>query len=65
MGTKNTRQTLIENCTARIDYLDVNEVNKMPLVNEKAVMSENAHIRDQYRNNIFLQVVLGTVNGSP
>lgn len=54
MSNKNTRATLIENCTARIDFLDVIEVNKMPLVNEKAVVHESAFIRDHYRNNIFL-----------
>lgn len=48
---------------AVIDYLDVIEVNKMNLVNEKAVMSENPFIRDAYKFEIFVQMVLTAVNG--
>ena len=35
----------------------------MNLVNEKAVTSEDSFIRDKYKFDIFLQVVLTTVNG--
>jgi hypothetical protein len=39
------------------------ELNIMQLVNEKAVVSEIAFIRENYKMNIFLQVVLSAVNG--
>ena len=51
------------NYTAKIDFLDVIEINKLPLVNERAVLSDNPMVKETYRHNIFLQVVLGTVNG--
>ena len=35
----------------------------MNLVNEKAIVSENAFIREAYKYNLFLQVVLTAVNG--
>ena len=35
----------------------------MNLVNEKAVLSTNSFVRDSYKFNIFLQIVLTTVNG--
>ena len=38
----------------QIDFLDVIEVNKMKLVNEKAIVSENNFIREQYKYNYFL-----------
>ena len=37
-----------------IDYLDIIEVNKMNLVNEKAIVSENSFIREAYKFNLFL-----------
>ena len=43
--------------------MDVIEVNKMNLVNEKAIVSENNFIRDAYKFNYFLQIVLTAVNG--
>ena len=46
-----------------IDFLDIAEVNKLPLINEKAVISENAFIAEAYKFDWFLQIVLTTVNG--
>ena len=43
--------------------MDVIEVNKMNLVNEKAIVSENAFIREAYKFDLFLQIVLTAVNG--
>jgi hypothetical protein len=37
-----------------IDFLDIIEANKMNLVNEKAVVSDNAYIREAYKFEIFL-----------
>mmetsp|Transcript_1973 Transcript_1973/g.3465 ORF Transcript_1973/g.3465 Transcript_1973/m.3465 type:complete len:227 (-) Transcript_1973:859-1539(-) len=48
---------------AVIDYLDIIEANKMNLVNENAVVSENTFIREAYKFDIFIQVVLTAVNG--
>ena len=53
----------LQDYTAKIDFLDIIECNKLPLVNEKAVMSESHEVKDAYKYNIFLQLVLGTVNG--
>jgi hypothetical protein len=38
-------------------------VNKMNLVNEKAILSDNAFIREAYKFDLFLQIVLTSVNG--
>lgn len=46
-----------------MDYLDVIEVNKMKLVNDKAILSTNSFVRESYQMNVFLQVVLTTING--
>ena len=35
----------------------------MNLVNEKAITSDNAFIREAYKFNLFLQIVLTSVNG--
>jgi len=43
--------------------MDVIEVNKMSLVNEKAIVSENNFVKEAYKYNYFLQVVLTAVNG--
>ena len=43
--------------------MDVIEVNKMNLANEKAIVSDNNFIREAYKYNYFLQVVLTAVNG--
>ena len=43
--------------------MDIVEVNKMSLVNEKAIVSENSFIKDAYKYNYFLQIVLTAVNG--
>lgn len=43
--------------------MDVIEVNKMNLVNEKAIVSENNFIKEAYKFNYFLQIVLTAVNG--
>ena len=56
-------QIKVEDYRGVIDYMDIIEVNKMNLVNEKAILSENAFIREAYRFNLFLQVVLTAVNG--
>lgn len=39
------------------------EVNKMKMANDRAVVSENNFIRKAYQYDLFLQVVLTTVNG--
>ena len=46
-----------------IDFMDVIEINKMNLVNEKAIVSDNAFIRDAYKFNLFIQIILTAVNG--
>lgn len=43
--------------------MDIIEVNKMNLVNEKAIVSDNNFIKDAYKYNFFLQIVLTAVNG--
>ena len=43
--------------------MDIIEVNKMNLVNEKAIVSDNAFIRDAYKFNLFIQIILTAVNG--
>ena len=35
----------------------------MNLINEKSILSTNSFVRDSYKFNIFLQIVLTTVNG--
>jgi hypothetical protein len=44
----------LEEYAGIIDYLDIIEVNKMNLVNEKAVVSDNSFIREAYKFNLFL-----------
>lgn len=41
----------------------MHEVNIMQLVNEKAVGSDIAFVRNNYKMNVFVQVVLTAVNG--
>ena len=48
-------------CT--LDYLDLSEANLMPLINEKAAMSDSQFIQKNYKFDMFLQIVLTTVNG--
>ena len=43
--------------------MDIIEVNKMNLVNEKAIVSDNNFVKDAYKFNYFLQIVLTAVNG--
>lgn len=43
--------------------MDIIEVNKMNLVNEKAIVSENNFVKEAYKFNYFLQIVLTAVNG--
>ncbi len=43
--------------------MDVIEINKMNLANEKAIVSDNNFIREAYKYNYFLQIVLTAVNG--
>lgn len=35
----------------------------MKLVNDKAILSTNSFVRESYQMNVFLQVVLTTING--
>jgi hypothetical protein len=58
-----SEEAQLEEYAGIIDYLDIIEVNKMNLVNEKAIVSENSFIREAYKFNLFLQIVLTTVNG--
>jgi hypothetical protein len=58
-----TPKEQIEEYAGVIDYLDIIEVNKMNLVNEKAILSSKSFIRECYKFNLFLQIVLTTVNG--
>ena len=44
----------LEEYAGIIDYLDIIEVNKMNLVNEKAIVSENSFLREAYKFNLFL-----------
>lgn len=37
-----------------IDYLDISEINKLPLINEKAAVSDNAFISEAYKYDMFL-----------
>lgn len=53
----------IKEYAGQIDLLDVIEVNKMKMANDRAVVSENNFIRKAYQYDLFLQVVLTTVNG--
>lgn len=53
----------LESYRGVIDFMDIAEVNKMNLVNEKAIVSENAFIRDAYKYNLFVQIILTSVNG--
>ena len=46
-----------------MDYLDLTEANELKFVNELAVTHSNAFIRDTYKFNFYLQIVLSSVNG--
>ena len=46
-----------------MDYLDIVEVQKLQLINEKAIVSQNDFIRDAYKFDTFLQLGLSSVNG--
>lgn len=46
-----------------IQYLDIQESIVMTLVNEEACMSPNTFIQQNYKNDIFLQILLSSVNG--
>lgn len=46
-----------------IDFLDIAEINVLPLINEKAVISEDTFISEAYKFDWFLQIVLTSVNG--
>ena len=46
-----------------MDYLDLSEANELKFVNETAITHTNAFIRDTYKFNFYLQIVLSTVNG--
>ena len=35
----------------------------MQLVNDKAILSTNLFVRESYKMNLFLQIVLTTING--
>lgn len=49
---KNANSSDEFNC--QIDFLDIIELNKLALVNEHAVTSENAVMRETYKHNIFI-----------
>ena len=40
--------------SAKIDYLDIIELNKLNLVNENAVTSEFQMMRENYKYNVFI-----------
>lgn len=46
-----------------IDYFDICEFSKLPLVNEKAILSENSFIQEEYKYDLFIQIILTAVNG--
>ena len=60
---QNDHQIKISDYGGQIDFMDVIEVNKMNLVNEKAIVSENNFVKEAYKYNYFLQIVLTAVNG--
>ena len=60
---ENEHQIKISDYGGQIDFMDVIEVNKMNLANEKAIVSDNNFIREAYKYNYFLQIVLTAVNG--
>lgn len=60
---ENEHQIKISDYSGQIDFMDVIEVNKMNLVNEKAIMSDNNFVKEAYKFNYFLQIVLTAVNG--
>ena len=43
--------------------MDIIEVNKMKLVNEKAIESDNSFVQENYKFNFFIQIVLTAVSG--
>ena len=56
-------QIKISDYGGQIDFMDIIEVNKMKLVNEKAIVCENSFVKEAYQFNYFLQIVLTAVNG--
>lgn len=60
---QNEHQIKISDYGGQIDFMDVIEINKMNLANEKAIVSDNNFIREAYKYNYFLQIVLTAVNG--
>lgn len=60
---ENEHQIKIGDYGGQIDFMDVIEVNKMSLANEQAIVSENNFVREAYKYNYFLQIVLTAVNG--
>ena len=60
---KGMSQQNLSEYEAAIDYLDIIEVNKMFLVNEKALDSNNECQKEYYKYDWFLQIILSSVNG--
>jgi hypothetical protein len=46
-----------------VHFLDIQEINLMPLINETACLSTNKFIKENYKDDIFIQILLGSVNG--
>lgn len=60
---KGMSQKNLNEYEATIDYLDIVEVNKMFLINEKALDSSYLFQKDAYKYDWFLQIILSSVNG--
>ena len=58
-----TQNMKVEEYECTLDYLDLLEANLMPLINEKAAMSESQFVQKNYKHDMFLQIVLTAVNG--
>lgn len=46
-----------------MDYNDVTDCDTLKLINEAAIMVENAFIKKAYKFDYFIQVDLHTING--
>jgi hypothetical protein len=58
-----TQNRKVEDYICIIDYLDVAELNMLPLINETACLSEERFIQENYKYDMFLQVMLSSING--
>lgn len=55
--------TSLSEYQCHIDFKDVHGFNPLPLINEKAILSENTFVAKEYKFDIFIQCVLTAVNG--